>query len=205
MKRRAVLLLAAMAAMLIVVGGTALAITYTPSKKVALKLNKPSLVATAATALYSNAIGPALTIGTDSTDSSATPLSLDTQTSEQAPMKVDSESKVDNLNADKVDGLDSTELKGQRGATGPAGATTVRTVSHESGTVAPGSSISQVVVSCSSNEEATGGGYLTSSPDVAVFQNQPIDTFLGPGWAAGFKNNGTSNQTITVYVKCASP
>jgi len=110
MKRRAVLLLAAMAAIVIVVGGTALAITYTPSKKVALKLNKPSFVATAATALYSNAIGPALKIGTDSTDPSATPLSLDTQTSEQAPMKVDSATKVDNLNADKVDGLDSTQL-----------------------------------------------------------------------------------------------
>ncbi|CAA9378893.1 MAG: hypothetical protein AVDCRST_MAG93-9029, partial [uncultured Chloroflexia bacterium] len=108
--RRITLLVTVMAAMLIVVGGTALAITYTPSRKVALKLNKPSFVATAATALYSNAIGPALTIGSDSTDPSATPLSLDTETSEQAPMKVDSESKVDNLNADKLDGKDSEEF-----------------------------------------------------------------------------------------------
>ena len=47
-------------------------------------------------------------------------LNLVTQ-SGQPPMKVNSQAKVDNLNADQVDGLDSTELQGQTGATGPEG------------------------------------------------------------------------------------
>jgi hypothetical protein len=118
---------------------------------------------------------------------------------------------------DKVDGLDSTELKGQTGDTGAAGsngtngATTVRTVSHQSGTVIPGSSISQVVARCSSNEKATGGGYNTTTntpADIAVFQNRPeppLGIILGPGWAVGFKNNDTTDKAITVYVNCASP
>lgn len=96
---------------------------------------------------------------------------------------------------------------GAAGSNGTNGATIVRTVSNQSPAVAPGGSVTQVEARCSSNEKATGGGYRTSNPDVAVFQNEPEEAFrpLGPGWAAGFKNNSTSNQTITVYVICASP
>jgi hypothetical protein len=112
MGRRAALLLIAMGVALSLIGGTALALAYTTSKKASLKLNKTSGVATALTALASNAAGAALTLKTDSTDSTATPLRLDTETASQAPMKVDSETKVDNLNADKLDGKDSSELQG---------------------------------------------------------------------------------------------
>ena len=156
-------------------------------------------------------------------------LRLDVQEG-QPPMRVDSSGKVENLNADKVDGLDSEQLKGQtgpagaqgeqglqgeqgiqgepgpQGRTGSSGATTVRTVSHQSGTVVPGSSISQVVAACSSNEKATGGGYSTNTPaNIAVFQSQPTNTFSGPGWAVGFRNNDNISRSITVYVICASP
>jgi hypothetical protein len=99
---------------------------------------------------------------------------------------------------------------GAAGSNGTNGATTVRTVSNPSPTVIPGSSISHVVARCSSNEKATGGGYNTTSntpANIAVFQNRPEDKFgsLGPGWAAGFKNNDTTDKAITVYVICASP
>ena len=196
-------------------------------------------VATAITKLAGAAgvNGPMLQLINNNADRNDTALDLRVQAGE-APMRVNSDTKVANLNADKVDGLDSTELKGQTGPAGeqgPAGAqgepglqgepgiqgepgpqgqpgsngaTTVRTVSHQSGTVAPGSSVSHVVAACFSNEEATGGGYSTTTntpADIAVFQNQPRDTFTGPGWAVGFKNNSNTNQSITVHVKCASP
>lgn len=114
--------------------------------------------------------------------------------------------------ADGTNGIDGKDgVDGAIGPAGPAGATNVRTVSVQSGTVAPGSSSSQVVARCEPNEKATGGGFSTNGlADVAVFQNQPINAFgpfagQGPGWAAGFKNNDTTGKTITVYVICASP
>jgi hypothetical protein len=109
MGRKALLLLTVMAA-LVMVSGTALAITYTTSKRVSLKLNKPNYVGTALTRLASNAVGPALTLETDSTDPSATPLKLDTETGSQAPLSVDSFTKVANLNADMLDGRNSSEF-----------------------------------------------------------------------------------------------
>jgi hypothetical protein len=72
MGRKAILLLTFMAA-LVLVSGTAFALTYTKSKRVSLKLNKPNYVGTALTRLASNAVGPALTLETDSTDGTSTP------------------------------------------------------------------------------------------------------------------------------------
>ncbi len=112
MTRKRVLLIAAMAvALLVLVGGTALAQTYITKAKT-FKFNKANLVGTALTMLVSNADGPVLTLDTDSTGSSATPLKLQTQTSSQAPMQVNSDTKVDNLNADKLDGMEASELQG---------------------------------------------------------------------------------------------
>jgi hypothetical protein len=110
-RRKAILLITAVATLTLVCG-TALAITYTTSTKPALKLNKASFVGTALTKLASNAVGPALTVGTHSTDPEATPLSLDTNNGSQAPVQVDSEAKVTNLNSDKLDDFDSNELPG---------------------------------------------------------------------------------------------
>jgi hypothetical protein len=109
MGRKAILLLTFMAA-LVLVSGTAFALTYTKSKKVSLRLNKPNYVGTALTRLASNAVGPALTLETDSTDSTATPLRLQTETGSQPPMTVNSETRVENLNADKLDGKSSEEF-----------------------------------------------------------------------------------------------
>jgi hypothetical protein len=100
----------AVALVVLLVAGTATAVTYTGSKKVSLKLNKGNFVATALTRLASNAVGPALTLETDSTDPSATPLKLDTETGSQAPMTVDSSTKVANLNAEQVDGMSSEQF-----------------------------------------------------------------------------------------------
>jgi hypothetical protein len=106
MGRRAAIFIMVLAA-LVMVSGTAFAVTYTTSKKVSLRLNKANYVGTTLTRLASNAVGPALTLQTDSTDSASTPLRLRTKTSSQPPMTMDSETKVENLNADKLDGKSS--------------------------------------------------------------------------------------------------
>ncbi len=109
-KRKAAVLAVMALGILVLTAVAAVAQTYTTSTKPSLKLNKTSLVGTALTTLASNAAGPALTLRTDSTDPNATPLSLDTKTGEQAPMKVDSETKVEKLNAPKVDGKSSEDF-----------------------------------------------------------------------------------------------
>jgi hypothetical protein len=76
--------------------------------------------ATSITRLTANIADPAMKLINTNTSTAATALRLQTAAS-NPPMTVNSETKVDNLNADKVDGLDSTELQGQTGATGPAG------------------------------------------------------------------------------------
>lgn len=48
-------------------------------------------------------------------------LTLISKSSANAPLAVNGRGRVANLNADKVDGLDSTQLRGQRGPAGPAG------------------------------------------------------------------------------------
>jgi hypothetical protein len=106
MGRKAAIFLMVLAA-LVMVSGTAFAVTYTKSKKVSLRLNRANYVGTALTRLASNAVGPAFTLQTDSTDSASTPLRLQTETSSQPPMTVNSETKVENLNADKLDGTSS--------------------------------------------------------------------------------------------------
>jgi hypothetical protein len=109
MGRKAAIVLMVMAA-LVLVSGTAFAVTYTDSKKVSFRLNKSNFVGTALTRLASNAVGPAFTLQTDSTDSASTPLRLRTKTSSQPPMTVNSETKVEKLNADKLDGKSSEDL-----------------------------------------------------------------------------------------------
>jgi hypothetical protein len=61
-----------------------------------------------------------LRLDNDSSEGNATALDLQVEAG-KAPMTVNSDTRVDNLNADKVDGLDSTELKGQQGEPGPQG------------------------------------------------------------------------------------
>jgi hypothetical protein len=72
--------------------------------------------ATAITRLSSNMAGPALQIINNNAAANATALNLATR-ADRPPMRVNSATKVTNLNADKLDGLDSSQLK----ASCPAG------------------------------------------------------------------------------------
>lgn len=104
-KRKTAVLVAMALGILVLTAVAAVAQDYTTKTKPSLKLNKTSFVGTALTGLASNAVGPALTLRTDNeTDPNATPLSLETSNGSQAPMTVNTEQKVADLNVDKVDG-----------------------------------------------------------------------------------------------------
>jgi len=63
----------------------------------------------AITKLVGSVAGTSLLIDNNSTDPAATALNLHVEAG-RPPMKVDSDTKVTNLNADKLDGVDSTDL-----------------------------------------------------------------------------------------------
>jgi hypothetical protein len=78
--------------------------------------------------------GPALQVSNPSTTTGATALDLQVATG-KAPMKVNSQTKVTNLNADKLDGQDSTTIGKEKWAVVNANGSLVRgrgnpTVSH---------------------------------------------------------------------------
>lgn len=200
MGKKALLLLLTVLAMLVVVGGTALAITYTTSKRVSLKLNKPNYVGTALTKLASNAVGAAFTLETDSTDPNATPLSLQTETTSQAPMTVNSETKVANLNADKLDGKDSSAFLGRN----VVAKVNVHDISVSTPTTVP--------VQCEAGEIATGGGAMTNDEaGGTLVSSTPINSEGTPvsegqtptGWQATFRVTQPDSQ-VRVMAICAS-
>jgi len=70
----------------------------------------------AVSTLVGSVAGPSLLIDNNSTNAAATALDLQVEAG-KTPMKVNSDTKVANLNADKLDGLDSAQLGGLSGVT----------------------------------------------------------------------------------------
>src|SRR3712207_2898074 len=62
--------------------------------------------------LVGSVAGPSLQIDNNSQNAAATALDLKVETG-RPPMRVDSQARVDNLNADRLDGFDSGELPGR--------------------------------------------------------------------------------------------
>jgi hypothetical protein len=104
---------AVMMALVLGVATTALAGTGVGAR---FDLGKTNTV-NAVTKLVGSVAGPSLQVDNNSTGAGATALDLQVEPG-KAPMKVNSEAKVANLNADKLDGLDSTQFQ-QAGAPVP--------------------------------------------------------------------------------------
>jgi hypothetical protein len=102
---------AVMLALMLGVASTALAGTGVGAR---FQLGQTNTV-NAITKLIGSVAGPSLVIDNNSTGTGATALDLQVEAG-KAPMKVNSDAKVANLNSDKLDGKDSTQFQ-------PAGAT----------------------------------------------------------------------------------
>jgi hypothetical protein len=103
--RRKAALLAVVVALTLLCGSTALAGTGVGG---VFNLGKTNAV-NAITKLAGSVPGASLVVDNNSTNSAATALDLQVEPG-KAPLKVNSQAKVANLNADKVDGMDSTAL-----------------------------------------------------------------------------------------------
>jgi len=97
--------LAILLALAVGLASTALAGTGVGAR---LDLGKTNAV-NAVTRLVGNVAGPSVRIDNNSTGSGATALSLNVEPG-RAPLKVDSATRVANLNADRVDGRDSSQF-----------------------------------------------------------------------------------------------
>lgn len=106
LRRRKVTVLAVVVA-LTLVASPALAKKKAPS----FLLNVADQAVTAVSGLKGNLAGPIMKLENDGTSSGATAMDLRVG-SGQPPMSVNSDVKVDNLNADELDGKDSTEFLG---------------------------------------------------------------------------------------------
>lgn len=143
----------------------------------------------------------------------------------QAPMKVDSGAKVDNLNADKVDGLDSEQLRGQTGAQGErgrqgergpqgiqgaTGATGPQGVPGVSGyEVALGESASAnaggratSTAICAEGKRVIGGGFDAAGSGHDVYSNRPVVNDGLHKWEAQI-GGGQNALAVTAYAICA--
>ncbi len=109
----------------------------------------------------------------------------------EVPINVNSATKVNDLNADKVDGKDSTAFV-------PA-----QTYEVQRSTLGEGDgNQGNRVANCDRADVLLGGGFVTGSPEDDVISNQPIEESGVSGWFFGFQDNGPRSIQM-VYVLCA--
>jgi hypothetical protein len=132
--------------------------------------------------------GPMLRLVNNNADANDTVLDLQVRP-EEAPMRVNSTTKVDNLNADQLDGQDSSTFM-------PA-----RTYSQEEITVASPATGNNYFPACGAGDVAISGGYSNLATASSVLRNERY----GPDprfWAFGIYNSSQTPDEITVKVVC---
>ena len=142
--------------------------------------------------------GPTVQLTNNNADANDTALSLNVEAGEP-PMAVNSSTRVTNLNADKLDGLDEaafmewdTDLNTKAGK-GDPGQINEKSI---------------LVVACDEGDFPLGGGasgvdagtiLLNSYPDLDVFNDPDEDH---PGWVVQILNNHTLDQEFRAHVIC---
>ena len=185
--------LAVILALTVGVVSTALAGTGVGS---AFNLGKTNTVS-AISKLVGSVAGPSLLIDNNSTNSAATALDLQVEAG-KAPMKVNRTTKVTNLNADKLDGMDAGQLQG-------FSTIQVRTieVSHAPGTFTE-------TASCQAGEQAISGSVeLTNGNLKEISYTSPggipvVDSTTGKitGWRTTYLSS--FDTVVRVYAVCVS-
>ena len=158
-----------------------------------------SNAANAITQLVGSVAGPGLQIDNNSTDTAATALDLQVEAG-KAPMKVNSDTQVANLNADKVDGKHATQI-------GVNGLQEVVVVSASNS-----DSPKSAQASCPAGKRVVGTGYdifggKSGAPpnevtDVVVDEIQAFSTFVEV--LAYEEEPSSSNWSVTVSAICAT-
>ncbi|CAN5508897.1 hypothetical protein BH20ACT2_BH20ACT2_07710 [soil metagenome] len=106
------------------------------------------------------------------------------------------------VNADTIDGLDSTQLMAGGGGADGVGLTAVETVTAA---VAVTAVAREAVVTCPAGKVVIGGGAGSSRTDWYLYESRPVSS---SGWVAyAIPNSAAAPQTatLTVYAICATP
>jgi hypothetical protein len=166
----------------------------------AFNLGKTNSVG-AVSRLVGSVAGASLLIDNNSTNSAATALNLQVEAG-RTPMKVNSQTKVANLNADKLDGMNAEQLQGFR--TLRVSTTDVTSNAGTIGTNGFGTA------SCQPGEQAiSGGADLRGGDATQIFYfesgGEPVvDAATGriTGWQSSWFTKLDSE--VRVYAVCAS-
>lgn len=159
------------------------------------KLGQANRIDDALTTLIGSREGAMLKVDNDSTAPNARALDLRVEPG-KSPMTVNSGTKVPNLNADRLDGLDSTEL-----------GTLDVTVRSTTFTI-PANSANQAAAECESGEIAVGGGFQQSlGSQIEIFQDRPYNPAPVDAppdrWLVGGFNPDPSESEYKVFAVCA--
>lgn len=168
--------------------------------------------------LTGNVNGSAMQVVNNNPDANDTALNLSVQSGE-APMRVNSDTKVTNLNADHVDGMDANSflktngkaadaetLDGKDSAQFMTASTYYSTSPEMTGqNIGNGTGIHHAEFGCDAGDQLITGGYrwMINATSVAVVGSWPIPN--SNRWAVQWANNGSPNQPypMQIYVKCA--
>jgi hypothetical protein len=139
--------------------------------------------------------GPALQVSNPSTATGSTALDLQVATG-KAPMKVNSQTKVANLNSDKVDGLDASQLGGLSGVeqVGVAG-------------VENSDDIKVTFATCPEGKVAIGGGArMNGFIDVAALHESRQEFSSARTWVVSAHEHGPTEKEwqLDAFAICAS-
>ncbi len=129
-----------------------------------------------------------LRVTNSSAGASATALDLRVAAN-KPPMTVNSEMKVANLNADRLDGYDSTGFMHESELNVRSATMTV-----------PANDYETQYIYCAGGDLATGGGFDGLGSDTKVLSSRPYTS--GHSWILSFRNTGSDPDTVYGWVVC---
>jgi hypothetical protein len=178
----------------LVLGSATVALAAVPGDP--LKLGRVNTI-NKLTSLVGSVDGAMLRIDNNSSGTSATALELQVEPG-KAPMKVNSQTKVTDLNADQLDGEDSAAFF--RGST---------YIVTSPATDNSGGSLTNILVRCDVGDVALGGGYAFLEPNEGTVRADgphDVSTVNGiqEGWNVQWVNATPSlDNNVVAMVRCA--
>jgi hypothetical protein len=152
-------------------------------------------MANAITQLVGSVAGPSLLIDNNSTDAAATALDLQVEAG-KAPMKVNSDTQVANLNSDKLDGLNASQLGGLSGVEQVEVAGELNS-----------NNIKVTFATCPEGKVAIGGGArMNGFIDVAALHESRQEFSSVRTWRVSAHEHGPTDKlwALDAYAICAS-
>jgi hypothetical protein len=166
--------------------------------------------------LVGSVVGPSLQIDNNSAEFGATALRLEVEPG-RPPMTVSSETKVVNLNADRLDDREASSFaSGVNGKATDADKLDGKSAEaflqksydyHRQEVFLEAGALETIVAECLPGQVAVSGGYTGVEPGTHVFNSIPNITFDGVppnGWKITVERKSTSGEFVSAFVACVN-